>query len=698
MGYARHIGRVGALAVSLGIGAAIANSPGIAYAETPGTPPSGDTQAKTEPPSTGNSTGATTGGQGAAAADADDADSAASDRRSQRRSVLRSVVKSILHAAGDAADAIDNGNRAGAQDSVGGVSADRTQSNSSSGAQTTRTRVLATSLADTADDGQSTVTTFTQRVENAVQKYVPSGTAPTAYSAAAASIDPIKTAATTFAPSAALAAPAPQPRTSVVPLVTNLLGAVLHPLLYPGTGDSPPQLPTLMMVLAAVRDEVERIVVRRPPPPAPVQTGQPPVYPDPPADPTKQHVLVVAIDGTNMNRVLADPANDNFFELMDTSTVSAPSIVGHTTVSNPSWTAILTGAWDNKTGVINNVFTPWTYDRFPSVFTQLETSNPAIRTKAIADWDVIAAISDSGVGADEVVYIPQVADDPNWAKTDAAVTAEAVKSIEGTEQGYTETSRTTWSPTWSRSTRTGICTAPTRSSTRRLSSAPTIISVRSWTRWRRGRRKRASPPATCEDWTVIVVTDHGHQPQQGFGHGFQSPDETGTFVIVDGPQFGDSVWNPDYEIVDVTPTVLDLFGAPQRSYFDGVPLTSLHGRDSDQLTQTELQDALKAQIAYNDYPNIVVNVALSVRTIVAFIPYYVYGAGLPAPLGDIAYVLTNVPAQLVAFATGVYGARLFEILPPPPITFTPEEVTSLDAALRADCGDGGLAAVTCIAV
>ncbi|MFY9921214.1 MAG: phosphodiesterase, partial [Mycobacterium sp.] len=256
-------------------------------------------------------------------------------------------------------------------------------------------------MADTADDVQSTVTTFTQRVENAVQKYVPSGTAPTAYSAAAASIDPIKTAATTFAPSAALAAPAPQPRTSVVPLVTNLLGAVLHPLLYPGTGDSPPQLPTLMMVLAAVRDEVERIVVRRPPPPAPVQTGQPPVYPDPPADPTKQHVLVVAIDGTNMNRVLADPANDNFFDLMDTSTVSAPSIVGHTTVSNPSWTAILTGAWDNKTGVVNNVFTPWTYDRFPSVFTQLETSDPAIKTKAIADWDVIAAISDSGVGADD---------------------------------------------------------------------------------------------------------------------------------------------------------------------------------------------------------------------------------------------------------------------------------------------------------
>ena len=36
-----------------------------------------------------------------------------------------------------------------------------------------------------------------------------------------------------------------------------------------------------------------------------------------------------------------------------------------------------------------------------------------------------------------------------------------------------------------------------------------------------------------QQWTVISTTDHGHQPQAGFGHGFQSPDETSSFVIVD---------------------------------------------------------------------------------------------------------------------------------------------------------------------
>ena len=58
-----------------------------------------------------------------------------------------------------------------------------------------------------------------------------------------------------------------------------------------------------------------------------------------------------------------------------------------------------------------------------------------------------------------------------------------------------------------------------------------------------------------------MVTDHGHQPQKGFGHGFQTPDETATFVIASGPDFNDGFVNPDYEIVDTTPTVLTLFGA-----------------------------------------------------------------------------------------------------------------------------------------
>jgi hypothetical protein len=408
--------------------------------------------------------------------------------------------------------------------------------------------------------------------------------------------------------------------------------------------------------------------------------------------------LVIGIDGTNLSRVIADPENDNFVELMGTSTNSAPSIVGHTTITNPSWTAIFTGAWDNKTGVINNVYTPGTYDRWPTVFTQLETYDPDIKTKAITDWDVTGAIAASGsVRADEIVYITQVPGDDDWSMTDAAVTDEAVKSILG--EGGREI------PNFlalhliqvdENGHRYGGDSEEYKLAVRRTDE--NLGAILEAVRMREEATGCGRGADTCEDWTVIVVTDHGHQPQRGFGHGFQSPDETETFVIVDGPQFGDSVYNPDYEIVDVTPTVLSLFGAPECRNCDGVPLMSLRGSDSDPVTQEQLQDLLKAQIAANDYPNIVTNVALSLRTVTAFLPYFVFEAGLPTPLHEILYVVTNVPAQLVALATGVSGAQLFPLLPPPPASsFIPPAANDIDPTLFAACGDDPATAAMCIA-
>ena len=57
---------------------------------------------------------------------------------------------------------------------------------------------------------------------------------------------------------------------------------------------------------------------------------------------------------------------------MDQSVTGATSIVGHTTISGPSWTTILTGVWDNKSGVINNLFNPKPYDKWPTVFNLIE--------------------------------------------------------------------------------------------------------------------------------------------------------------------------------------------------------------------------------------------------------------------------------------------------------------------------------------
>ena len=55
--------------------------------------------------------------------------------------------------------------------------------------------------------------------------------------------------------------------------------------------------------------------------------------------------------------------------------------------------------------------------------------------------------------------------------------------------------------------------------------------------------------------------------------------------------------------------------------------------------------------------------------------------------GHVLYVATNVPAQIVAQLTGVRGASIFPLLPPPPFT-SPEQATPPDTAIRLDCGDG----------
>ncbi len=479
------------------------------------------------------------------------------------------------------------------------------------------------------------------------------------------------TTSTTPVRSAVPAPAEPQRPKTLVGVVSGPVASAMQPLLSPGNG-SPIQMPILSAVLALVRNELERTFVARKANVASQQTAALITDPPAPVDPTQQHVLVIGVDGTNLSRILADDYNQNFLDLMGTSTTAASSIVGHTTLSNPSWTAILTGVWGERTGVINNVFTPRTYDEFPTVFNQLETLDPGIETLAVGDWDVINAIAAAGsTPADENVFVPQIEGDTNWLATDDAVADLTVDAISGDsapnfifsyfvgvdENGHMYGGT---SPQYA---------AAIRNMDDNLGKILDAVAVRE--------------AATGEDWTVIVVTDHGHQPQKGLGHGFQSPDETATFVIVDGPDFRDGHINPQYEIVDTTPTVVTIFGGTPLSGSDGVSLTTLSGSDVDPV---DLKQALEDAIAMNDDPGIVTNVALSLRTIFGAVPYFVYTIGndlgtklpsfilVPVRIAvDGLYVATNVPAQFVALATGVTGAGILPLLPPPPPIFPPTE-------------------------
>ena len=172
-----------------------------------------------------------------------------------------------------------------------------------------------------------------------------------------------------------------------------------------------------------------------------------------------------------------------------------------------------------------------------------------------------------------------------------------------------------------------------------------------------------------------------------------------------------------YSIVDVTPTVMHLFGYQPAEDSDGVSLTDLDDStvlpgDNDALLRKALQDA----IAMYGYPDIGTNIALSVRTIVATIPYYVDNivngitsgvqsladqdivlisplaqlAIIPVDIvGDIAYIATNIVAQIVARLTGVEGASIFPLQRPTTPTFPwPPEESSTPDLVAVACTDG----------
>lgn len=371
------------------------------------------------------------------------------------------------------------------------------------------------------------------------------------------------------------------------------------------------------------------------------QIGDPPV-----------HVLLIGTDGTNMSKILADPANVGFFDMMAESVTGTTTLIGHTTISNPSWSTILTGVWDSKTGIINNLFDPRPYYSWPTVFNQLEYFNSAIDTAVVADWDVINQIGGAGsypVNPADNHFINFI---NNWADTDQAVVDKTIALINSTS---------TTSPSFLFSYQVQVDEAghsygggspEYRKAVTNVSDniAEIMAAV------------AARESATGEDWTVIVTTDHGHQQSVGFGHGFQSPNETSSFIIADlaGDSANDGKQNLGYSNVDITPTILKLFGAPLRSDFDGVPIQTNSAVRNGIVTPVNLNRALNDALGMYGYPNIGTDIALGTRTVFASIPYFLDGfvtsvTGSLQSIVDADIFLVSTLARVAEFAVQIVG-------------------------------------------
>ncbi len=332
---------------------------------------------------------------------------------------------------------------------------------------------------------------------------------------------------------------------------------------------------------------------------------------------TPTHVLLIGTDGTNLSKILEytyDQPDSGFRALMDGGITGATSLVGHTTISGPSWTTILTGAWDNKTGVINNLFDPAPYDAWPTAFNLIEYNKPDVTTAVVANWQYI---NDMGAAGGYPADINEFVEFTNtWEDTDDEVAARTIDLINNTaatdsafvfsyQVGVDEAGHLHGggSPEYE---------AAVINTSENIKAI--LDAIDSW--------ETANPG---QEWTVIVTTDHGHQESVGFGHGFQSPNETSSFVIFDieGDDTNDGDQNLAYSITDVTPTIVDLFGIAQRSDFDGAPLQTKSTSILD--PGPNLEQTLDDAIAMYGYPDVGTDIALGARTVFASIPYFLDG-------------------------------------------------------------------------
>ena len=409
-------------------------------------------------------------------------------------------------------------------------------------------------------------------------------------------------------------------------------------------------------------------------------------------DPLPTHVLLIGTDGTNLDKVLQyayDQPASGFRAVMEQGVTGATSIVGHTTISGPSWTTILTGVWDNKSGVINNIFNPAPYDAWPTVFNLIEYYRPEVDTAVYADWQYINDIAGAGGYAADVNKF--VAFDTTWEDTDNQVVDATIARIVATTAtdssfifSYQVAVDEAGHAAGGGSPEYADAVVNTSENIKRI-----MVAVDAW---------ETDPDNLGEEWTVIVTTDHGHQQSVGFGHGFQSPNETSSFVIFDleGDSANDGKQNLGYSNADITPTIVSLFNVPLRSDFDGVSL--VNNKTDSIVTPADLKQALNDAVAMYGYPNIGTDLALGVRTVFASVPYFLgiitntITAQLQAivdadiflisPLvglvefvvqvsGDILVGVTQAVARVVAYLTGA------GTIPPTDLPLTPPPADSV---------------------
>ncbi|GAB3534437.1 alkaline phosphatase family protein [Arthrobacter tecti] len=273
--------------------------------------------------------------------------------------------------------------------------------------------------------------------------------------------------------------------------------------------------------------------------------------------PRKPHVLVVGIDGVRYDCLLA--ATTPALDRIAASGRLLPVRIHekNRTISGPVWSTVATGVYADRHRITGNSTRTPELDTFPDFMERLRKARPELQTFAAATWPTL--VTDNGCGPifSSRGWVPSPSveergDDENYIRSDDAVAAHAAVRLatediaacflhlnEADHQGHEVGVGELYREAIER------CDA-------RLGVIRAAIDSR--------------PARSEEDWTVIVVTDHGHL--DAGGHGGETEQERSAWIAVTGDNLDTEIEALDH--ADISTQVLATFGITNDDA-DGLP-------------------------------------------------------------------------------------------------------------------------------
>lgn len=274
----------------------------------------------------------------------------------------------------------------------------------------------------------------------------------------------------------------------------------------------------------------------------------------------KSHVLVVGIDGIRYDSLVA--AQTPVIDALADGGVLLPVRVHEKnyTVSGPVWSTVATGVYMDRHRMVGNSVHPPEMADFPDFTARVREAHPGLETMIAASWFPLAANVECGPIFSSLGWVNDV--DPerennreSWLQADDEVAAYAAGRL-GTEdlavsfvyfgEGDVEAHNNGTGPGY---------TACIERCDARLGLLLQAIE---------GRSTRDE-----EDWSIIVVTDHGHLDKGG--HGGESEEERTAWMVASGTSLPEGIAVLDH--ADIAAQVLATFEVPAAN-LDGVSFGS----------------------------------------------------------------------------------------------------------------------------